>query len=198
LAARIPAIFLKRAAATSVPIAVGSSNATTSVTATFSGPQVSLSTTAVGPGTIQQSPSGASFNPGTPITLSAVPNANAAFTGWSGACPGSSNPVCMFTLNSNTSAIAMFENVYTLSTSVVGPGSITQSPAGASFNSGTPITLTAVPGAHATFTGPRHNHFRRAIRSPRKSSRHRKVFPIERATGVGVDSLPGGGPMLAK
>jgi hypothetical protein len=127
-------------------------NTNTTATATFSGPQVSLSTSAVGPGTIQQSPAGTSFNPGTSITLTAVPSANAAFTGWSGACAGSSNPVCTFTLNANTAVTATFVNVYTLTTSVVGPGSITQSPTGATFNSGTSITLTAVPGANATFT----------------------------------------------
>jgi hypothetical protein len=127
-------------------------NANTTVTATFSGAQVSLSTSVVGPGTIQQSPSGTSFNSGTSITLTAVPNANAAFTGWSGACAGSANPVCTFTLNANTSVTASFVNIYTLTTSVVGPGSITQSPTGTSFNSGTLITLTAVPGTNATFT----------------------------------------------
>jgi hypothetical protein len=127
-------------------------NANTTVTATFSGPQVLLTTSAVGPGTIQQSPAGTSFNPGTSITLTAVPGANAAFTGWSGACAGSSNPVCTFTLNANSSVTATFVSVYTLTTSVVGPGSITQSPTGASFNSGTSITLTAVPSANATFT----------------------------------------------
>ena len=127
-------------------------NANTTVTATFSGAQVSLSTSAVGPGTIQQSPAGTSFNSGTSITLTAVPNASAAFNGWSGACAGSTNPVCTFTLNSNTSVVASFVNVYTLTTTVSGPGTITQSPTGVTFNSGTSITLTAVPAANATFT----------------------------------------------
>ncbi len=127
-------------------------NANTTITATFTGPQVSLSTNVVGPGSIQQSPSGTSFASGTSITLTAVPNANAQFTSWSGACAGSTNPVCTFAINANTSATATFTNTFTLATTVSGPGTIQQSPSGTNFASGTSITLTAVPGANATFT----------------------------------------------
>jgi Divergent InlB B-repeat domain len=89
-------------------------NANTTVTATFSGPQVSLTTSVVGPGMIQQTPSGTSFNSGTTIMLTAVPGANATFTSWSGsnACVGAgsggSNPVCTFAITANTSVIATF------------------------------------------------------------------------------------------
>jgi len=127
-------------------------NANTTVTATFSGPQVSLATNVVGPGTIQQTPPGASFASGTSIALTAVPNANAQFTGWSGACSGSANPVCTFAINANTSVTATFANIFTLATNVSGPGTIQQTPSGTSFASGASITLTAVPSANATFT----------------------------------------------
>jgi uncharacterized repeat protein (TIGR02543 family) len=130
-------------------------NNNTQAAATFSaGAQVSLATSVAGPGTIQQSPTGSSFTSGTSITLTAVPNTGASFTSWTGPCAGSTNPVCTFTINSNTIASATFTAgvQFTLSTSVVGPGTIQQSPTGTSFVSGTSITLTAMPGANAVFT----------------------------------------------
>lgn len=128
-------------------------NANTAVTATFTGgAQVSLTTNVSGPGTIMQSPAGTSFASGTSITLTAVPGAGAIFDSWSGACAGSTNPVCTFIISANTTVSAMFTQQFTLSTSASGPGTIQQSPTGTVFNSGTSITLTAVPNSGATFT----------------------------------------------
>lgn len=129
-------------------------NANTTVTATFSSPQFSLTTSVVGPGSIQQAPTGTSFASGTPITLTAVPNTGATFTSWSGgACAGSTNAMCAFNISANTSVTATFAAAqYTLATTVSGPGTITQSPTGTSFASGTAIALTAVPNTGATFT----------------------------------------------
>jgi hypothetical protein len=129
-------------------------SANTTVTATFSGGQFSLATNVVGPGTITQSPTGTSFASGTAITLTAVPTSGSTFTSWSGgACSGSTSTICAFNISANTSVTATFAAAqYTLTTTVSGPGTITQSPTGASFNSGTSITLTAVPAANASFT----------------------------------------------
>jgi hypothetical protein len=128
--------------------------ANVSATAAFNG-QFTLSTTAIGPGTITQSPAGSSFAPGTMVTLTAVPNTGATFTSWAGVCAGSTNPVCTFALNANTTATATFaaSTNLTLTTNVVGPGTITQTPTGSSFASGTSITLTANPTGNATFSG---------------------------------------------
>jgi hypothetical protein len=70
--------------------------------------QFTLQTSAAGPGAIQQTPSGTSFAPNTSIMLTAVPNSNALFTGWSGACAGSANAVCTFSLTANTTVTATF------------------------------------------------------------------------------------------
>jgi uncharacterized repeat protein (TIGR02543 family) len=70
--------------------------------------QYQLQTSAVGPGTIQQTPSGTSFNTNTSITLTAIPNVNATFTSWSGACAGNTNAVCTFSITANTTATATF------------------------------------------------------------------------------------------
>jgi uncharacterized repeat protein (TIGR02543 family) len=70
--------------------------------------QFTLQTSAVGPGTIQQAPSGTSFAAGASIMLTAVSNSNALFTGWSGACAGSTNAVCTFSITANTTVTATF------------------------------------------------------------------------------------------
>ena len=68
-----------------------------------------------GDGTVTSSPAGiscgatcqASFNSGTPVTLTASPAAGASFRQWSGACSGTS-PTCTVTINVNTSVTATF------------------------------------------------------------------------------------------
>jgi hypothetical protein len=128
----------------------------TTITATFTSPNqytLSTNTNGSGLGTITQSPVGTSFAPNTPITLTAVPSAGNAFGSWYlGPCNGSTNPVCSFNISSNVTTTAQFGPAYTISTSVVGPGTITQSPTGTTLVAGTGMTLTAVPNTGATFT----------------------------------------------
>jgi Divergent InlB B-repeat domain/Abnormal spindle-like microcephaly-assoc'd, ASPM-SPD-2-Hydin/Lactonase, 7-bladed beta-propeller len=129
-------------------------NANTTVTATFTGPQVTLSTNVVGPGTIQQTPSGTSFASGTSITLTAVPNANAIFTSWAGACAGSINTVCTFMLTANTSVTATF----TANPVVTVPQTPPPAPAGSTITA--PITVTGFampPTLKASCTIPQGN-----------------------------------------
>jgi hypothetical protein len=131
-------------------------NKALNVTANFAA-YVNLTTAVVGAGSIQQSPSGTSFPVGTAITLTAVPNPGATFQNWSptGVCyPGTPSNECEFDLNANTTVTANFtpQNNWTLATTAIGPGTITQSPTGTSFPPNTAITLTAVPNTGATFT----------------------------------------------
>jgi Divergent InlB B-repeat domain len=130
-------------------------NANTTATANFAA-NVTLTTVVVGPGAIMQSPTGTSFVPGSSVFLTATPNSGAQFVGWapSSAClPETPFSQCVVTLNANTTITATFTGPQvSLSTNVVGPGSIQQTPSGTSFASGTSITLTAVPSANATFT----------------------------------------------
>jgi hypothetical protein len=130
-------------------------NENTVATANFS-TNVTLTTMVVGPGTITQLPTGTSFPPNSEVVLTAFPNAGALFVSWtsSSSCfPGTVATECDLTLNANTTVTATFSSPQvTLTTSVVGPGTIQQTPSGTSFNSGTTIMLTAVPGTNATFT----------------------------------------------
>lgn len=69
-----------------------------------------------GSGTVTSSPGGidcgptcsANFDEGIQVTLTAVPDASAAFLGWSGACTNTSGP-CVVTMSSATSVTARFD-----------------------------------------------------------------------------------------
>jgi hypothetical protein len=106
---------------------------------------LSISKSGTGTGTVSNSPTGTSFSAGTPVTLTAAPDANSTFSGWSGGgCSGTSP--CTVTMNGNTSVTATFNlQTYTITASTVDSnGSI--SPQGAvTVNSGTSQTFTIKP-----------------------------------------------------
>ena len=124
-----------------------------------------------GGGTVTSGPAGitcpgvgtcsASFPHPTTVTLTAAPNANSVFTGWSGAgCSGTAP--CKVNLNSNQFVTATFTAVKAnLSVTIAGTGTVTSTPAGiscpgtcvAAFAIGTQVTLTATPGTGFTFAG---------------------------------------------
>lgn len=105
----------------------------------------------------------ASFEEGTDVQLTATPDDGYQFDGWSGDCAGTGT--CTVAMTQNQSVLAIFSTVvpptYSLTVSKVGVGTVTSVPAGidcgtdcsASLNSGTSVTLTAVPASSATFSG---------------------------------------------
>jgi pectate disaccharide-lyase len=74
-------------------------------------PQYQLAVTLNGRGGVSLSPSNAFgyFNPGTSVTLTALPLTNASFTGWSGALAGTNNPQVLV-VNGNIAVTASFQN----------------------------------------------------------------------------------------
>ena len=74
-----------------------------------------------GSGTVRLDPPGiacdptcsVSFNAGTHVTLTATPAAGGTFKEWRGACPGSGNPICTFTVTAPTTATAVFSQAFT-------------------------------------------------------------------------------------
>lgn len=151
-------------------------DAAQSVSVTFAEtttPNVTLSVSVAGPGLVIgdgiECPNDCTtaYAQGDIITLTAVPDAGATFTGWGGACAvGSDTPICILTMDQARNVTATFETTSTgddqpLSVTVAGPGSITSVPAGilcgvdcdAEFPTGTRVTLTALPNLGATFNG---------------------------------------------
>jgi len=134
--------------------------------------QVSVKVSGDGTGTVSSSPAGidcgstcqATFSPGTEITLTAQPTGSSTFTGWAGACSGTST--CRLAPDSNTSVTATFSlagasPVLSVSLEGAGSGTVTSNPSGidcgsvcsASFDGGTQVTLGAAPSSGATFGG---------------------------------------------
>lgn len=104
------------------------------------------------------------YHTGAPVHLEAVPDSGYAFTGWSGACSGSS--ACDLTLSANASAVANFNvippRMHRLTVAVDNSGSVTSQPGGincpgsgcsADFGEGTTVTLTAAPASGWVFAG---------------------------------------------
>jgi phospholipase C len=133
-------------------------------------PTFKLTVTAptTGAGTITSSPAGitcpgtcsATFNQNTKVTLTAKADTNYLFTGWSGACSGTS---CVITVTAPETVAASFEATRGVSVALSGNGSgtVTSSPAGincpttctAVFPDNTQVTLTETPGTNFYFGG---------------------------------------------
>ena len=99
----------------------------------------------------------------TVVTLTAAPDANSDFWGWTGPCTGS-EPTCEVTLSAISGLAAIFNlKTYPLSVTKAGTGTGTVTSAPGNINCGThcseafdhgaTVTLTAVPEASSTFTG---------------------------------------------
>ncbi|HZG36384.1 MAG TPA: hypothetical protein VEY87_11110, partial [Gaiellaceae bacterium] len=146
-----------------------------SVTASFTEQTFMLSVATTGNGTVSANlgtiscGNGSTFcsdvyGSGTNVTLTAAAGTNQSFTGWSGACTGTS-PTCAVTMTEARSVTAAFSGttVYTLDVGLSGSGTgtVTSSPAGincgatcsATYANGTNVTLTASAASGSSFVG---------------------------------------------
>ncbi|MDD3179493.1 MAG: hypothetical protein PHQ04_03995 [Opitutaceae bacterium] len=130
--------------------AAGAASATISQTVTIAAPPPSQYTLTTGAGTGGSVSAGGTFNAGTVVTVTAIPDAIHDFSGWTGDAVGSANPV-LVTLDRNKSVVANFSlTVFALTTSATTGGSITP---GGSYPCGTTVTLAALPDATHLFLG---------------------------------------------
>jgi uncharacterized repeat protein (TIGR02543 family) len=114
--------------------------------------QYTLTASAVSNGTIGGIVAGGNYLIGTTATLTAVPAAGYAFTGWTGAASGTVNPVSLL-MDADKTIGATFTRQYTLAASALSNGSISGIAAGGKYLTGTTATLTAVPAVGYAFTG---------------------------------------------
>ncbi len=114
-----------------------------------------LTTGAVGSGSIVLTPPGGVYETGTVVTLNAVPATGFAFSNWFGDITGSTNPTTI-TMDGNKSVSATFSELppemFTLTANVVGSGTVTLSPTGGVYEAGTIVTLTAAPAEGFSFS----------------------------------------------
>ena len=108
-------------------------------------------TTAVLPttsGSVSLSPSGGTYDSGTVVTMTASPVSGYDFSSWSGSATGTSTSVTV-TMSGNINVTANFTAhvlpKFTLSTTVqpTAGGSVSLSPSGGTYDSGTVVTVTA-------------------------------------------------------
>jgi VCBS repeat-containing protein len=124
----------------------------TTVTATLTQNQYTLTTTVVGSGTVIKVPDKTTYAYGEEVTLTATPALGWTFSSWSGGTTGSISPVTI-TITGNTTVTATFtQNQYTLTTNVVGSGTVTKVPDKTTYVYGESVELTAVPAAGWTFS----------------------------------------------
>ena len=89
---------------------------------------LTITKTGNGSGTITTSPTGTTFSAGTSVTLTAAPDTNSTFAGWSGGCSGSQATTCIAIMNNNVSVSAAFNlKTYTITSSAGTGGSISPS-----------------------------------------------------------------------
>ena len=124
------------------------------VTATFTQNHYTLIVNVVGTGcSVTKSPNQATYTYGTVVTLTPVAASGWTFSGWSGDLSGSANPGSI-TMNGNKTVTATFtQNQYILTVNVVGSGSVSLSPPGGTYLSGTVVQLAPVAASGWTFAG---------------------------------------------
>ncbi|MDX2090501.1 MAG: DUF4215 domain-containing protein [Kofleriaceae bacterium] len=142
------------------------------VTAAFSTVfTLNVSITGAGTGSVASNPTGINC-PGDctenyasgMVTLTATAAGGSIFTGWSGACSGTST-TCTVTMSAARNVTANFATAFTLNVGVTGNGTVNSAPTGIvacaaaagdcdePYASGTMVTLTATPTAGNVFTG---------------------------------------------
>ncbi|WP_299135773.1 InlB B-repeat-containing protein [uncultured Tenacibaculum sp.] len=130
-------------------------NANKTVTATFSKIQRTLTINASnGTVTTNPNPTSGTYDDGTSVVLTAMPNAGYQFDGWSGDASGTSNPLTVV-MSGDKTVTAMFSRIMrTLTVTKAGNGTVTTNPnVTGGYVDGTNVTLTATPDSGWKFDG---------------------------------------------
>ncbi|CAM1349109.1 InlB B-repeat-containing protein [Tenacibaculum halocynthiae] len=130
-------------------------NANKTVTATFSKIQRTLTINASnGAVTTNPNPTSGTYDDGTSVVLTAMPNAGYQFDGWSGDASGTSNPLTVV-MSGDKTVTAMFSRIMrTLTVTKAGNGTVTTNPnVTGGYVDGTNVTLTATPESGWKFDG---------------------------------------------
>jgi hypothetical protein len=134
---------------------IGTVNAANLVNQWANGRAQLLTVSVTGNGTVTSTPSGincgatcsATFSHGQQVTLTATPGTGSVFSGWSGACVGTTS--CVVTMNQALSVTATFSPTYTVSLAVTGSGTVDIFPP--NINCTSSCSTTVVAGAAVNF-----------------------------------------------
>ncbi len=113
-----------------------------------------LDTTPVGPGSATRQPDQTTYQTGTVVTLTAIPNAGAIFTGWTGDVISTANPV-QVTMDGDKVVTPNFttSGPFTLTLTKEGQGTVTKDPDKSEYDAGEIVTLSATPSPGWLFSG---------------------------------------------
>ncbi len=113
-------------------------------------PSFILTLPAVTGGTVAASPQQPDYASNSVVTLTAVPSAGYLFKAWTNNATGSTNPTQLI-MNQPKTVQPVFVQGLTLSTNVVGAGSLMVAPARSLYFPGETVTITAVAGQGSAF-----------------------------------------------
>jgi len=103
-------------------------------------------------GTTSPQPGTYSYNEGTSVTITAVPNSRFRFSQWSGDMSSLENPL-IITIDSDKSIKANFIRQYTLTLTSGFGGTVNPLPGTYFYDKGSVVKVTAIPDAHYRFMG---------------------------------------------
>ncbi len=106
-----------------------------------------LTVLTTGQGAVTLDPSGGTYEEGASVVLTAAPAAGWHFDHWTGALSGNTNPA-QVTMDADKTVTAVFAvNQYLLTIDIIGQGTVALAPAGATYDTGTSVTLTPTPAS---------------------------------------------------
>jgi uncharacterized repeat protein (TIGR02543 family) len=123
------------------------------VTANFSQIAYDLIVTIVGDGSVTKNLDQTTYHYGDTVTLTANPDTGWSFAGWSGDLSGTTNPESIAIYDHRTVTATFTRDEYTLTTDVVGNGSVIRDPDQTTYHYGDVIELTAIPATGWQFVG---------------------------------------------
>src|SRR5439155_13808597 len=112
-----------------------------------------LTSSVTGSGAVTRAPDLAAYPHFTGVTLTAVPNSGWHFVAWSGDT-AAATPALVLTMKRNRTLVANFLiDTHTLAITKIGRGSVAASPALATYDYGTVVSLTPTASPGWFFTG---------------------------------------------
>lgn len=103
-----------------------------------------------GTGVVTASPDKTKYSEGEVVTLTAAAGTDFIFDSWSGAASGADGSVSV-TMDGDKIVTAVFKQLFTVSITTDGPGTVTVDPSKSEYIDGEGITLTAVPDTGKAF-----------------------------------------------
>jgi hypothetical protein len=114
--------------------------------------QFTLTMQKEGEGTVQPAVGTQTYDAGSTVTVSATPATGWRFAGWQGSLGGTQSPV-QVVIDGNKTIKAVFVQYHTLTTAIVGSGTVNPAPGDHIYDAGASVPVTATPADGWRFVG---------------------------------------------